>query len=498
MELELQHQTLDGYYPVYHTLQGQEETQESIVPDAFPDISRIVSATGQVCLKEKITEEGSARLTGTVYVTVLYIPESEEGVRALNIPIPFQCVKDCPRIHPGMPVQTLLSPIFSDARLINPRKLLVRSNILCEITVYSKKSDDLVFDAVCGQKDGVEKKLTRYTCHMISEVAEKTFVFSDVLRPSASRPDMEELLYCRAELGSAEGKVIGAKLVCKGELRLSVLYRNGTKISRADFDLPYSQVFELTGKFSESTAELFAVLKNMDCRIREGELEVSAEVLLQSNIWVQSDLTLMSDVYCTAAPMEVEYTEYALCAAAELASQRETARQFCPSGIPGKEVLDCCVTVENLAVSGRECSAQLNADILYLSEDNALCGVNYTIPVACTVPDDCDCRCRCRALGAVSAVPVTEGFEVRAEMEFSWSATKTVQAACVASVRESGETGGTAFRPSVVIRRMGGHESLWDIAKSCNSTVKDICSANDLLSEHAPEGTMLLIPTRRT
>ena len=53
MDMELQQVTLGGYRPSYHTAFTQEETLESIVPDALPDVSRIVGAWGRACLKER-------------------------------------------------------------------------------------------------------------------------------------------------------------------------------------------------------------------------------------------------------------------------------------------------------------------------------------------------------------------------------------------------------------------------------------------------------------
>ena len=59
MDMELQRMVMEGYRPVSQGMFSQEETLESIVPDAFPDISRIVSAVGKVFLKDKELGEGS-------------------------------------------------------------------------------------------------------------------------------------------------------------------------------------------------------------------------------------------------------------------------------------------------------------------------------------------------------------------------------------------------------------------------------------------------------
>lgn len=503
MELELQHQVLEGYHLVCQAEFGQEETLDSIVPDSFPDVARIVSAAGKAFLKEKETGEGTLRLTGAVCVNVLYIPEGEESVRALEVTLPFQCSKDCPDLHQGMPVHGEVTAAFSDARIINPRKILVRSSLLCSVCAYEKERMELTSDVNGCQENCVEKQFSHYKCNVISELSEKAFAFSDVLRQAASKPEMEELLTFRAELGNVDGKVIGKKLVCKGDLQLVVLYRSGTDIVPARFELPFSQIVELMNATEEGVPELSVVLKSAECRLQDGGLEVVAEGLIQCAVWVQMPTTVMSDVYCTSCMLEADRSPHLLCVAAEQGKRRETARQFCESGIPGKQVLDCRAAVESITTeeseSGRVCRAQCNVDILYLSEDNALCGVNYTVPVQCEIPGASgkDCRWSCRPIGEVMAVPVTGGLEVRFEAEFSWVTTETEKALCVDAVRHSTKTMEHTVRPSVVIRTVQEGDSLWEIAKSCGSTVSDICSANGLQSETISGNAVLLIPAKR-
>lgn len=498
MELELQHQILEGYRPVYRAMLGQEETFESIVPDSFPDMARIVSATGTAFLKEKETGAGTVRLTGGICVTILYIPEAEEQARALNVTIPFQCVKDCPHINGDTLVQATVSVASSDARILNPRKLLVRSSVMCAVSAFGKEKQELTCDAVC-QDNCLEKQFSQHPCYMISEIVEKPFLFSDVLRQAAAKPAMEELLLYRAELGTLDGKVIGKKLVCKGEILLSVLYRSGTSVIPARFELPFSQIVELASGGEEDVPELALTLRNVDCRLRDGELEVSVEALVQSSICTHRPISVMSDVYCTSYVLEVDRELGEFYTKVEHGARQEIARQFCPSGIPGKQVLDCCTAVSSLEQVGQNCNAELNVDILYLSEDNALCGVSYAIPVTfeVPVPENGSCQCMCRPFGETSAVPVTGGLEVRAGVEFSWTMTCEEKVPCVTAVKGGTEKAADTVRPSVVIRRVGDNESLWEIAKACGSTVKDICTANALLSESVPCGTVLLIPAKR-
>ena len=502
MDMELQRTTIEGYRPVSQGMFTQEETLESIVPDACPDISRIVSAVGKVFLKEKELGEGSLRLSGTARVTVLYIPEGEGAPRSLEVVIPFQCVRDDPRFHAGCPVLSTVQPAFADARTINPRKILVRVNLAVWTAVYQQEHRELSCDISCGEGAGMEKLLTSCTCSVIPDVVEKVFTFSDVLRPPASKPEIEELLLSRAELGAVDAKFIGKKLVLKGDIQLIVLYRGGEGLTPVRFELPYSQIMDLGTAPDEAEPEVAVALKSVDCRLRDGELEVAVEALAQAVLWVRQTVTVLSDAYCLKQSVDVERARSPLYTMTERSGRREAARKLCESGIPARQVLDCAVAVTSVtsapAEGGMEFAAQATATILYLSEDNVLCGADVDIPVSCRteVPEDCTCSCTCRPVGEAAAVPVTGGLEVRFEAEFAWITLREDQVNCVTELKPSAvqEAG---VRPSVVIRRVGPGEALWDIAKACSSTVEDICGANGLTAGEAAEGALLLIPARR-
>lgn len=89
MELELKKQSFDTYEAGTETTLTAEETAETIVPDYCPDMARIIDTEGMVFLHGRDFRDGKATLSGTVRVTVLYTPEGEGGIRALEFAIPF-------------------------------------------------------------------------------------------------------------------------------------------------------------------------------------------------------------------------------------------------------------------------------------------------------------------------------------------------------------------------------------------------------------------------
>ena len=79
--MEFERDTIINYDTVAEVTLCQEETLESIVPDACPDILRIVDVCGQATLSGKQAREGVAQVTGMVRASILYQPEGGGGLR---------------------------------------------------------------------------------------------------------------------------------------------------------------------------------------------------------------------------------------------------------------------------------------------------------------------------------------------------------------------------------------------------------------------------------
>ena len=96
MELEFNRETMNFYETAAEVTLCQEETLESIVPDACPDILRIVDVCGQAVLTGKQARDGAAMVSGMVKAAILYQPEEGSGLRRMEVGLPFTCQAEAP------------------------------------------------------------------------------------------------------------------------------------------------------------------------------------------------------------------------------------------------------------------------------------------------------------------------------------------------------------------------------------------------------------------
>lgn len=507
MELELTRTQLACYDTVLDTTVTHEETMEMIVPDACPDILRIVETEGVVCLKSKEAKEGRVEVSGTARCAVLYLPDGEEGIRRIEVSIPFFSTADGAGISSACTVVACPRVLSADTRAINPRKVLVRVNLAISVKVFCPSSALLSTGAESNCPGGVEQLKENHRANMVTCVKEKPFSFTDDLSISGSRPEAAELLRCRAVLNCTESKIIGNKLIFKGEAALRICYRAvDCTLCTADFELPFSQIMETDRVEEEAVCVLDVQLTDLCCTLAAGDgrtISVTMGMLAQAVVREERNMELLTDIYSTACNLSAELQSHALNDMVEQNTRRQTSREIIEVGNMARNAVDASVNVGAVKQSregGRMVfTAEAMVNILYLTEENELYSVSRQVNVPCPVdlPEGCACSCQSRCPGEVFATPTTGGLEVRFDLDFQYLALSGKRVVGVsdvqvgdAIVRDNGK------EPSIVLRVVG-QEKLWDIAKTYHTTMADIMQANELESGDALNGRLLLIPRKR-
>ena len=508
MELELERTALDGFRGVLDAAVAQEETVESIVPDACPDLLEVCDTEGVVCLHRKEAMEGRVELSGTIHALLLCQPDGEVGLRRLEVDLPFTCTADSPDITPGCKVVAQPRLRGADARLVNPRKVLVRADLVVDVQVFAPVADWAPASVLDPEQAGVEQlSQSCDTCVTVC-VQEKPFPFSDELTLAGSRPEAEALLKWRVSLECGEAKVIGSKLIFKGSARLQVLYRCADGgLSTGEFELPISQLMEVSGAGEEAMCQVGLILTDLSCELDDGDgrtISVSMGLLAQAVVRDTHTLELLTDVYSTAYPLTAERKSCTLRRLAEHGEREAAVREILETGQLAQEVSDAYVTLGAVTQSREGTRLTLAAEayvtVLYRTEDGACSSVTRQLQAACPLelPEDASCTCLCSCTAPVFATPTAGGIEVRFSLSFSYTALTSRTAAAVAAVQlDENAAADHAGQPSIVLRVVGAGERLWDIAKAYGTTSRDIVQANGLEEELAPEGQLLLIPRKR-
>ncbi|MGI5963076.1 MAG: DUF3794 domain-containing protein [Lawsonibacter sp.] len=505
MELEFDRDTLTCCETILDMTLCQEETLESIVPDACPDILRIVDVCGQATLNGKQAGDGTAVVTGMVRAAVLYQPEGATGLRRMELGLPFTCQADAPGLTGDGVV--LASPHLrsAEARALNPRKVLLRVDLAVDITACQPKERS-VCRGVSGEEECAlcQRQLHEET-YQLDCVLEKPFTFTEQIRPQSNQGQLPEVLSVRAQPLCTESKLIGSKLIFKGTAEVYLLLQemDGTLTSMHE-SLPFSQIMEVSKAGEDADCHLAIELTDLHCQADPGDgrsWEISLELLAQAMVYGRRAVTLLQDLYSTKWQMEAENQVLPLCRLGDQGVRPQMVRELLETGEMVRSIVDSRMSCGQLTQSREGKQLVLTAEawitVLYLDEEDQIQAVRRMLPVVCRLdcPAEYQCRCTCVNTGELFAAPGAGGIEVRFNVEFHYQTSNIASVPFIeqASLGEA-RTWGEGRKPSIVLRLAAPGEGAWEIAKLYGTTTEQILQANELEGEELPEGKMLLIP----
>lgn len=508
MELEFERNNVICFEPVAEATLCQEETQESIVPDACPDILRIVDVCGQATLRAKQAREGVAVVSGMVCAVILYQPEGGTGLRRMEVGLPFSGQVEAPGLTEAGIVLARPRLRAGEARALNPRKVLLRVDLAVDVTAY-QPVDRSLHAAVTGPE---EAAICQRNCsvepYVCVSVQEKSFTFSEQIRMQNITGDGLQILAVRAQPVCTESKLIGSKLILKGTVELSLIMQEaGGGITCSHESLFFSQMMEVSEAGEECDCQVSVELTQLQYDSASGDgrsLDVTLELLAQAQVFCRRPVKVLQDLYSTAWNVETEREDVSVCRLEERSVRPQAVRELLETDGMVRGVLDSRLSLGPVSRSREDGTLVLTAEawvvVLYLDEQECIQSIRRMIPVACKI--DCSpqtrCACTCHSPGEVFSTPTAGGIEVRFALDFHCSLTDVDRISMVtgAHVGEARGEGGEV-RPSVVLRMATPGEGIWELAKAYGTTTEQILQANELEETQLPQGRMLLIPSIR-
>lgn len=506
MELEFERDHIHCYETVLDTTLCQEETMESIVPDACPDIQRVVDCCGQAFLTGKLIRDGLASVSGVIRAVILYQPEGEgAGLRRMELSLPFTCQAEASGLTDAGTVLASPRLRWAEARVLNPRKVLLRVELAVDIMACQPQEQAVCGSVVDPEAHSVCQMSSQQESYQLFAVQERPFTFSEQIRLPG---EAVQMLACRATPVCGESKLIGTKLIFKGSVDVQMLLQDsGGALSSHREALTFSQVMEVPGAGEEGDCQVVVELNDLTYEsMGDGDqsVDVNLDLLAQARVWSRRPITVLQDLYSTGWNTEVQMGQQPVRQLVEQSVRPQSVRELVETGTMIRSVVDSWLTMGEVSRSreGEQLllTARPRVSILCLDEADQPQMVQKELEVICRLdcPEGAVCSCRCLCSGEVFAAPVAGGLEVRFTVEFHCMALLERKIPAVTGGRLGEErTRGGEGRPSIVLRLAAPGEALWDIAKAYGTTMEEIRQANELEEGALPGNTMLLIPRAR-
>jgi len=509
MEARLDRRPINFYKNLFNTSVTHEETMEMIVPDAMPDILRIVDTDGVVVLRSKEAENGKATIGGAVVASVLYMPEGEEKVRKLELKIPFTSFYESPAIDKNTRLIANASLCSIDSRSLNPRKILVRADVLTQISGYSPAKAELCTAPEDSAVD-IEVLEQRRDINIVSDVREKTFVVSDDFSLPSSKPQVNEILKSDVSIAADDTKTVGSKLIMKGTVNVAILYaaKGGDGPYSAEFSVPFSQIAEIEASESPEfnvafmpTAVYFDVVDNGD-----GGTMITMELhaVAQFTVMERRTIEYISDLYSTVFETTHEIENFSIDAVEKTSVVREMIRTTIETPVQPRNIIGIRAFAGKVSMmdtpEGCKLEAPVTLSMLYIAEDGRLLTQTERMKVGSNLEAPCEGvkYVAAAVCNDIYAAPAPNGIDLRFNVDFTVTANRSQNIEMVnrISYDENNKKDLSSF-PSVTVKRAMPSDNLWKLAKRYNSTQTLIMEANGLETPNLEYGQLLIIPKKR-
>ena len=487
-----------------------------IVPDVNPDISKILLADANASILSKDYQNGKINVMGCLFVNILYLPERTEEnaprLKAINTKLDFQDSIACSLENPLMSaVANVLSVNFN---LVNSRKVNIKVTVELKTKAYVKKELPLITGI--SDEDMAETKKKNISIHSTTADCQKEFVFTENLEVPAAKCDIEEILKTNVSIIKGECKTSENNIALRGVVNVLTLYtgfEEGFIHECMEHELPFYENIEVEGLFEDCMCNVTYDIKDVSIKVIDdlnGDPRMIAlSVTICANITASKiyDMDILEDLYCPGKKCELKRETNRLRKNVNEGTSRAALKNIMmlTDGKPDiTKVYNVTARPVIREYEIRDAKLVLSGDItaflIYCAADGVLnsetCefAFQHSIDID-PVEENCLCEYNACVTGTNFNIMSEREVEIRTNVEFFVRMTEEFDSYMISDCTVSDAEEDLKNLPQIIIYCIQKGDTLWDIAKQYNTTIKRIKDVNHI-DELLPPGEKILIPAR--
>lgn len=497
MELQFEVNTVHCLKQLKGEQQTREQTQELRLGDGMPDVGRVLCAWGQTVVRSKEWQPDTVSMHCGVMVWVMYSPEDGSQAQCVQAWLPMSFQWDIPHTQQDGTVNCHVLLRSVDARPLSGRKLMLRAVVCTSMQAYVPYSVE--YYTPQNVPEDIHLKESVYPVCLAREAGEKAFMMDEEITLPDTVPGLEKPLRYSLQCEVEEKKILGDKLVFRGNTCLHLLYRTQEgALASYDAQLPFSQYTQLQQEYAgEPQLQMLPIVTSAELETDEqGRLRLKAGLSGQYLICENVPIKVVEDAYSPEREVTVQKMQVEIPGILERQNQR--VRAEVSGNFGSSRVVDVTFTLgcPHKQRNPQEMATQLQGQFqaLYYDTEGVLqaSNANWQDTIAMGLDENANMDILCNPWGVPQAVAGQSATILRGELMLDTvtTATEPFDAASALSVGEKKEK--DPQRPSLILRR-AGNQSLWELAKENGSTTQAIMEANSLSGEPDSQ-QMLLIP----
>lgn len=307
---------------IFGTVSLKDQSEDFILPDYLPDVKKVISVFPLCSIKGRFMGSGTLEYEGEVSYRILYVAD-DHSIKSALFTTGFdeklggedfseECVE-------------LIRPLCKNlsARLLNPRKLNIRSTNGAEIEVYKRRCFlPVLYGArTLDDEQALETLVEEVKGSDVLSLRENGLTLSEDISFEAAMPTAEELIFSKAALTVQECRVLEGEAQIRGVAEIFCLLSAGKNgegreewilLSRP---LSFSQTLKNEGLHEGGKCFARLLPEGMEFRLREDEfgqkrvVEMDVTYLCDLEVFYEKPLSLCLDAYSIEGETEKNTVE---------------------------------------------------------------------------------------------------------------------------------------------------------------------------------------------
>lgn len=471
--------------------QNIKETEvegDVIVNDIKPDVLNIISADGIPCVYKKEIMDGKIRIDGSINTYIIYLADDENNsVRSLNTVLDFTQVIDIDGCMPGMTSKESVNIKNIECRVLNSRKINVKSTLSVTSKVYSNDNIEIISNV--SNLDDVqvlnnEKKVNSLIGNGSTRVYAKDTISIDVA------DELAEIMKANIRMVDRDVKLSYNKVLAKSDVEVSILYlTEDNRIKNINTKIPVMGFIDVENISDDAICDVDYQIKNLIIKPNNGDMHsiyIEAEIEISCFAYETKNINLIEDLYSISSDLNFNQKEIMTM------SGKQNVKGICnineQINIPemGDNRLYNVKTTPNILnttiKNGKVIyEGEMTVELLYeastsVSSRNIQIPFNFEIESDgidenCTVNSDIDVK-------RDDFIVNSGNIDANIELEFNVSINRNEKLNIINEISLEETRENNIY--SMVIYFVKPGDTLWKIAKKFKSTIDDIARVNGI------------------
>lgn len=477
-----------------------------MVPDIKPDILNTIRSSGTVCIKKKEVINGKVKIDGSINVYIMYLADDETfSIRSLNNTLDFSQTIDFDKVREGMILESNVDLKSVECRVINGRKINVKSILDIDLKIISNEDIEFVKE-IEEIKDiqllNKDLKVNSLLGSGLTKVyAKDTLIIENI-------DDLSEIIKTDINIINKETKISYNKVLVKADCFVKIMYlTEDNRICTVSQLIPVMGFIDIQDVTDENMCDVRYEIKNIFVKpnnVEEHSVYVEIELEVNCNVYEQKQINVIQDLYSPSVDLVYNQKEI------QAIAQKEVLRDICMirekqfvSEIGNRRIYDVDIktNILNQTVLNDRIiyEGELNLNFLFAVESTAKIGIkNIVLPFTFNM----DCKGAHPTSKIETNIEITlqdftimpdESLDIKIDLEFlvNLSNNQRLQVIEEISIDETRQN----ERYSLIIYFVKSGDTLWNIAKRFRSTVEKITQMNGIEDENKINiGEKLFIP----